>query len=705
MPPKRIQLDSITTNTSTADSLTTQNDTLKNDKHLNTPYGDIPKIIPRANEINEDPDLFIINYLSNDDDLKQLVDIASYLYHNYETSGINDNAFECLEFHLKKREKKKGINNDRTGAPVIDRIRTTLKYTMPSLNKIKPGTKECSTYLSNLDICHWSLKLDGVSGMATYVNGILTELNTRGDGLIGGDITNLAPYLNIPQTIDTKCEIFVVRGEFVIEFSKFAKYKSTYANPRAFVSGKINSGFISDGLSDIDFVAYEMVDWDMTIIPKPSEALVILKNKGFIVVEDDVINDPLLFTIMNLYKEKKLTSQYLIDGLVLSMNYARTKVFDKVVKAPTYAMAFKMQLSSKIRSSKIIDVDWSITRHGRYFPVAVYKYVYVDGVRLSRASAHNANHVRTWNMGKGTCVDIIRAGNTIPCLKNIVVDSSIIPIYPITYKWHWQGLDIVLDEIDNNVEVQIRRITHFFKTIKLKQFGPSTSRNMHQNGLTTAEAIIGASIKDLIKIKGIGVKKATNYYNSIHQIMKTISPAKLMSASSVFNVKLGRNLLAVLFRQIPNLLDLSEEDIKNYFKNNKIPGYGAKKIELVAKHIPEFRTYLNSFAKTDIGDLISHHIAKINDLNKNGCNPLIMNKKFVHTGFMDTPEELEDYLIDHQGKFDSKVTKDVTAVICGQIDDITPKMNEAIKLGIPIYTMEEFLSKYNIPIEEDDEEL
>lgn len=674
MPPKRINLD----------------------QYLNTPYGDIPKIIPNADIINANPDLYVEKL--NDEELRKIVDIASYLYHNYETSGLDDNAYECMEYFLKKREKKKGIKNNKIGAPVIDRIRTKLKYPMPSLDKIKPGTKACSAYLSELDDCHWSLKLDGVSGKAIYTKGILTELNTRGDGLFGGDITNLAPHLNIPQTIDTKCDIFVVRGEFVIEIEKFQKYKMLYANPRAFVSGKINSGFISEGLGDIDFVAYRLIDWDMTLIPKPSEALLILKNKGFIIVEDGELDSPLLFTIMTLYKEKKSNQKYLIDGLVLSMNYAMKKVFE--LKSPTHSMAFKMQLTTHIRKTKIVDIDWSITRHGRYFPVAVYSPVYVDGVRLTRASAHNANHVKDWCMGKGTVVDVIRSGHVIPVLKNVITDTSITPIYPTNYLWVWKGLDIVLDDIENNKEVQIRRITHFFKTINLKQFGDKTAQKLHENGFTTAEAIIGASIKDFMKIKGIALKKATNYYNSIHEIMKSISPAKLMSASSVFNVKLGRNLLSLLFRQIPNLLDLSEEEILNYFKKNKLAGFGQKKIEVVSKKIPEFKAYLNGFASSDIGDLISHHVNRINELNKNGCNPLINGKKFVLTGFEEVNDEFNDYVIDHLGSFESKMNKDICALICGgDITDINIKMTEAVKLGVPVYTMDEFLSKFNIPID------
>lgn len=654
---------------------------------IDSPYGKIPKNLPDADEMNENIDLYIQKL--NFEQLENLVNISSYLYHNYETN-LEDNTYNCIEWHYKKQLKQKGIKYDAVGALPIDKIRTTLEIPMSSLNKIKPDSKKCFQYLSEIDLGVWSLKLDGVSGMAYYKHGHLVKLNTRGNGIIGGDVTYLKDYINIPLTIDTQCETFVVRGEFVISYDHFKKYKD-YANPRAFVSGKVNCGHVSDGLGDIDFVSYELVDWDLQFIPKPSETFKILSSKGFMVVENDEMTSPLLFTIINLYKDKKITSQYCIDGIVLSHNYPRKKHHS--VSPPSYSMAFKMTLTNQMRSTKVIDVDWSITRHGRYFPTVVYEYIYVDGVRLSRATGHNAKHIKEWSLGKDTKIKVTRSGCTIPQVKDVEIDTSITPIYPTNYTWYWKGCDIVLDDIENNKYVQIRRITHFFKTLGLKQFGEKTSQKLHENGFITAESIVKASVKDFMQIKGIGKKKAENYYNSIHDLLKKISPSKLMSASSVFNIKLGRNLLSLLFRQVPEILNMSEQEILQWFKNNKIAGFGAKKIESVAKHIPEFRMYLDSFAKEDISELILNNINKVNDLNKN-CNPLIKNKKFVLSGFMDS-DELEDYIIDHCGKIESKITKEIDVIICDQFND---KLFDAYKLGIPVYTLIEFTNKYNIPL-------
>lgn len=667
---------------------------------ISSPYGDIPKIIPDADIINADPEEYINNKLSNIEDLRRMVDIASYLYHNYETSSLTDNTYECLEYFLKKAEKKLGNKYDRIGAPVIDRIRKELTYQMASLEKIKPDSKKCIHFLSELDRCVWSVKLDGVSGLAIYKKGVLVELNTRGDGKYGGDVSELIKYINIPQTIETQCDIFVVRGEFVISFEKFQKYKLEYANPRAFVSGKVNSGFISDGLNDIDFVAYELVDWDMPTLPKISESLMILANKGFITVKHQEVFSPLLFTIITIYKEQKANYIYLCDGLVLTMNYPRQKT--NTSQAPSYSKAFKMTLETQIRHTQVTDIEWNITRYGRYFPKVIYKPVYVDGVRLTKATGHNANHIKKWSMGKGTEIDIIRSGHVIPQIKDIKIDTSITPIYPTSFPWHWSGLDIVLDDIEPNKFVQIKRIVHFFKVLGLKQFGQKTAEKMYEHGLVSAEDIIKSSVSDFMKIKQVGKVKANNYYNDIHTIMKQISPAKLMSASSVFNCGVGKNLLTILFRKVPTILDMSESDIINWFSKNKLPGFGPAKIKSAAKNIPEFRAYLESFAKSDISDLISHHINKVNDLNNNGCNKEIKGKKFVFTGFFNDTDDFEEYIIDNEGSLENKVSEKITALITGDIQHMNTKMTAAVKYNIPIYTLKEFSERYNIPIIVDD---
>jgi NAD-dependent DNA ligase len=130
-----------------------------------------------------------------------------------------------------------------------------------------------------------------------------------------------------------------------------------------------------------------------------------------------------------------------------------------------YTVAFKMMLEEQIRETKVINIEWRISRRGIYVPVAIYNSVYIDGTRLHRASAFNANHIKKWSMGNGTNIKIIRSGDVIPFIKdeNVIVDNTITPIYPFNkYNWKWNNINIVLEDIDNNPIVQIKRIFILF---------------------------------------------------------------------------------------------------------------------------------------------------------------------------------------------------------------------------------------------------
>ena len=112
-----------------------------------------------------------------------------------------------------------------------------------------------------------------------------------------------------------------------------------------------------------------------------------------------------------------------------------------------------MTLEEQLRKTRAINVDWNITRYGRYFPVAIFESVYIDGVRIHRASAHNAAHVLDWRLGKGTEMVVTRSGDVIPTIKDVTVNEKIQPILPgDKYKWFWSdsGKDILLDDIENN---------------------------------------------------------------------------------------------------------------------------------------------------------------------------------------------------------------------------------------------------------------
>lgn len=689
------------------------------------PYGCLPRLLPNAEKINEDPDKYIKDHLGKIEDLKKMVEIAAYLYYNFSGGGLSDNSFDALEYALAKREKIKGRIYEKIGAPPIEKLRVKLEYPVPSLTKVKPGSAELTKFLarfheyivtkfgSNIPKlnCFWSVKLDGVSGVATYENGILTKLNTRGDGIIGGNVIYLKEFIKtgLPAVIPNKNKV-VVRGEFILKNKVWnEKYKGSYSNARAFVSGKINAGFISSALQDIDFVSYKLMVWgEDKKLPPWSQTMKILTAQGFTVAENGIFTSPTIFDLMEFYKNKRTSCEYKIDGVVISQDksYSADISYDEggILENPHDSFAFKMALEEQIRNTKVINVEWNISRYGRYVPVAIYEAVYVDGVRMTRATAHNARHIQDWNMGKGTKIKIFRSGDVIPQIKDVEIDGKIVPIFPLSesnggYEWYWEKSDIVLAEISTNKDVMIKRISHFFETIGVPRIREKTAENFYNGGLKTPESIVSSTVQEMIKIKGIGKKSADFFQEKIKEAMSTVPPDRFIIASTTFESGLGRKLLKLLFQKMPTILELSETEISNAFKKQKIPGIGQSRIERITKGIPEFKKYLDSFAKKYISDSIKNYNLRIKKLDEEGRNPKIENKKFVITGFMGVIDyELEDYIYDHHGDFVSTVTSDVEAVISGNVMEYSKKMKAAAELGVHVFTLQEFAEIYDIPL-------
>jgi DNA ligase (NAD+) len=681
------------------------------------PYGCLSRTIPDAAKINEDPDKYISINLKDLSSLKKMVEIAAYLYYNYDGGGLTDNSFDALEWNLKKKEKIKGRAYEKIGAMPVEKIRVDLTYPMPSLNKIKPGTTECTNFLAKFnnsslkELCIWSLKLDGVSGELTYKKNILTKINTRGTGIVGGNVLYVKDFVkNIPLELKGNDNaILVVRGEFIISKKLWEKYKGSYSNARAFVSGKINSGFISAALNDIEFIAYEIVIYNTenTNIPSPVDSFKILKSLDFKIVDNGSVPNPTIFQIMELYTNERSTSEYYIDGLVLEMNkeHPPIKSYAKggVLVNPEYKVAFKMILEEQIRSTKVINVVWNVTRYGKLFPKVIFEAVYIDGVRITKATAHSAAYIKKNNIGAGTKIEVFRSGDVIPQIKDPINDPSIKVILPDTsiknYEWHWDGSNIVLDVIEGNREVLLRRSLHFFTTIGVPKLKEKTLEKMYDlAGLKTPENIVRATVADFSKIKGIGKKSAEFFYDKIREVMSTIPPDRFIEASTVFQSGMGRKSLKQLFKNIPNVMSMSSEELQNYFKKNKIPGFADKKIKTVVEGIPEFRKYLDSFAKTDVEKSINNYTKKLEYL-KTHKNKLIAGKKFVLTGFMNVVDyEFEDYIYDNDGDLTKDVKSDVSAVIFGKAVEISKKMTTASKLGISVLSLQEFCERYEVPL-------
>jgi DNA ligase (NAD+) len=668
-----------------------------------------PRFFADANIMNEDPDKYLIGMPT--DKLMELVKLASYLYYNYEGGGITDNTFDAFEYTLNKRLKIKGRRYEKIGAEPVEKIRVKLPYAMPSLDKVKPGSRELLNFLdtvrSQKTPLWWSSKLDGVSAMLVYVNGVLKEMYTRGDGQIGGDVTYLKGIINVPETLNNK-HTLVIRGEFIISKSKWEKYNLSYTNPRAFVSAKINSGFLSTGLNDIDFVAYYIIDTSNVpeLTNKLDQQLHRLKQWGFNVVDNGLMDEFTVFDLIVLYESQRKKSMYNIDGLVIGGNILTFE--DNINKNPRNRVAFKMKLQEQIRHSRVINVEWNVTRYGRMVPVCIFETVYVDGVRMHRASAFNAAHVKDWSLGKGTAIKVIRSGDVIPTILDVDTDRGIKPLYPhpiapgalgLDKGWHWSRSDIVVNDIDNNRNVQLRRSYHFFKTLGVSRLGEKTLEKLWDSGMRSIKAITNAKASDFIKIKGIGKKLADTLYENIHTTMRKTRLDRYIPASTTLQLGIGRKLIKQLLNYHPTLMNDSPATLATMLLKKEIPGIGKKRIKNIVDNITKFKEFLYSLNKDDLEFAIKHDQERISNIMTRGYNNKIRGKTFIFTGFYGKIDyDLEDYIYDNFGSLGTTVDVNTETVVSANLVDVTNKMLTAEKYGVKVLSIEEFITNYDIKL-------
>lgn len=659
----------------------------------------IPIFVKDYELINEDPDGYIQDL--SDEELKQLRDLAAHLYYNIGDSGIDDNSFDAIEYWLRKRMKKEYMKVEAIGAVPIEKLRVDLPYPMPSLDKVKPDERAYTDFLKEAPGkgIIWSEKLDGVSALVVYNSGYATNLYTRGDGEIGGDISYLLEYLEFPRGIEHR-EILAVRGELVVKRSVFReKYRDIYSTARSFVVSQTNKGYVTVAASDIDFVAYEVVNYGVAnqdIDPQKDMAFMTLQ--GFKVVQHGTFSkDVLMLDITLTYKERREESEYDIDGLVLDHNFKRRVA--NVAENPEYKKAFKMQFDEQLRSTVVEDVDWDISRHGRYNPVAVYKPVYVDHVRISRATAHNAAHVRDWNMGRGTVIKVTRSGDVIPQIKDVIMNYDIEIIYPDdTYSWYWKSRDIVLEEIDENPRVKQKRILHFLQVVEVIGVGEKTVEKMFDKGFDTIKKILDASADDLTKVRGIGKVTAKKIKENLNKAMGTTPVDRFLAALTITDFKVSRKLVKEVLRTFPTIIDVNRtaKETEAILKKKKIKGIGPKRIQMISEQFPEFRKMLMELDAEGIQKAIEHQKELAERLKREGYNPKINGKTFVFSGFKKTPYDLEDYIFNNMGEVGSSVTSGTTAVIAYTNTLVTPKILAARGFNVPIYTQQEFREKFMV---------
>ena len=391
-------------------------------------------------------------------ELKQTLDD---LYYNSEKSPFTDDQYDILKESIILRDKN---FKDNIGSKIRnDDNRVKLPLYLGSIDKIKnTDEKKLQNWIKKFPPPYIiESKLDGCSCLFINSNGV-KKIYTRGDGIIGADISHLIKYIkNIPKHFK---DDITLRGELIIKERVFnSKYSKDFSNPRNMVSGLLNAKSLREGVEDINFIAYEIITNNKTQ-EKQSYQLETLRKTGFDVVDFSLKNELSLENLSEYLIYQKQLSDYEIDGIVIQQDSEYVRNIDK---NPKYAFAFKMTLDSNIVNAEVEEVIWNISKFGLIKPRIRIKPVNLNGVVITYTSGFNAKYIHDKKIGKGSVVKLTRSGDVIPFIIEVLQCSKNPDMPSIKYDWNETGVDIMALEDENN-EADIKLISSFFKGLDIK---------------------------------------------------------------------------------------------------------------------------------------------------------------------------------------------------------------------------------------------
>ena len=641
-----------------------------------------------------------IKYLEkcNESELENLLKQANDNYYNENDVILNDEMYDILKEYIERLNPKNEVLKE-VGA-TIEKNKAVLPYYMGSMDKIKPNTKELDNWKVKYKGPQYvlSAKLDGVSGL--YVNDKEgnEKLYTRGNGEVGQDISDFIPYLNSRRKIpkfDEKEEI-VVRGEFIISKKEFdTKYSKESSNSRNLVSGIINSKHVSlEKIDSIRFVAYELI----RPIMSPIDQFVYLKYKGFECVKYDLINKTNL-TNDNLSNNLQLwrdNYEYEIDGIIITDN----NLYERKKENPKHSFAFKMILTDQMVEAKVLDVLWNPSKDGYLKPRVRIEPVNIGGSLIEYATGFNGLFIRENKIGCGSIVKLVRSGDVIPHILDVVKKSKEGLMPECDYEWNESGVDIVLlkENMKDNEVVQEKKLLVFFEKLGVVGLGLGNIKRIMKAGYKTIEEILNMSKDNYLEVEGFKEKMATKIYNSLKESIDKVNELDLLVALGVFGRGIGKKKLEGIINKYPDYFSelLDKEEINKEEEYNKIievEGFAKKTTYNFVNSIDDALRIIKSLK------LEYKFMKKEVDISElyNDKNDKLLDKKVVFSGFRS--KELEELVSKAGGEVVNSITKKTNYLIVKSKDyneNKSSKILKAEKLGIEIVNELEFKKFINL---------
>lgn len=639
---------------------------------------------------------------------------ASNAYYNTGQSIMSDLEFDCKLKELKRWEDETGIvlSNSPThnvGAVILDNIKeVTHKTPMLSLEKCH-SVEEIEKFANDHDLVA-SVKLDGLTVRLTYKDGDLVLAESRGNGIVGSDVTeHVKQFTNVPLHIN-KEGTYVIDGEALIRLDDFAEINKNekYKNSRNLAAGTLSSldtSVVKD--RKLSWYAWEVVEGDSD--NSFYKRLLNAQNLGFDVVPcyNITINEfnQLQIHIDNFINiaEKENLPQ---DGVVFK--------FDDVIYGKSLGNTshhFRNGIAYKIFNDSVEttlrDVEWSCGKTGILTPVAIFDTVDIEGSEVSRASLHNISVMseilgRSW---KGQRIGVYKANMIIPAVRWAEqFDAS---------KFN----DLILDVSYNNIPIKCPICGQPTKIVKENDSEILCCTNEACKGRLLGKLSHAAS-KNALNIDGLSestIEKFINlgWLNSIQDIYYLVTHENEMKALEGFGDKSVEKLLSSIEKS-------RNTSLERFIYSLSIPLVGKSASKLVAEaadyDLGKFMNIMTIYGAKyfgsiqGIGDVLissmdnyfEKQCDKIWQLSKEfvfetkgnyKTNDLLNGKTFVITGSLNhyfNRNELKEVIESNGGKVSGSISSKTSYLINNDIDSTSSKNKKAKSLGIPIINEEDF---------------
>ena len=610
--------------------------------------------------------------------LSDLIRVANNAYYCNQLPLLTDNEYDILrEYTLDRFPKNKTAAEGHTQCPIAERNKVVLPYEMWSMDKIKPDTMALAKWIKTYTGPYvFSCKLDGVSGLYSTEGEGPAKLYTRGNGLMGQDVSHLIPYLRLPATKNV-----VVRGEFIVAKAVFKqKYSKDFANPRNFVAGIINQKKIDPSrCNDVDFVIYEVIKPSL----KPSDQMAFIKKTGFkcvnYITNQIVSNELLSETLM----EWRADYAYEMDGLIC----VDDKIYPRQTGNPAHAFAFKMVLSEQMAEAKVVGVIWNISKDGYLKPRVQIEPIQLGGVTIEYATGFNAKFIMEQKIGVGAVIRLIRSGDVVPHIIAVLTPATEPQMPTQAYEWNATHVDIMLKDKTGDETVKTKNVTYFFTNIDVEGLGPGNMKKIMAAGYQTVPQILSMTEADFLKVAGFKQKMAAKIKTSLMEKIAKATLPELMHATNIFGRGFGVKKFQLILAAEPTiLLDTTMADKAKRVAH--IDGMAKKTAEQFVQQIPVFLAFLS---ETHLLDKLEK--TKEPGITKDVTHPLY-EKNIVLTGFRD--KELIEKLEAVGAVQGNSVRKNTFLVLTKNTEEDTTKTLEAKALGIPIMTPAELKEKFKI---------